>query len=181
MEQAVPRSTELPDDVRRELSAAGYGHEWFDAEGDRIRLTVLNLYVKLRGLDLWRFVGWRDSTSPGCLEFTACDGARLEQECQQRWDFRSRRASTGHWDAMEKRVRGALHVKHFRDWPPARVQAHIDAAGLWLRHPVFWWVGLPVTGPLHLAAYGSYRDVFRLRALLLRQGGDPRVLVGREA
>ena len=53
MSQKVPFWGQLPDYVRSDLSAASFGHKWFDDEGDEIRQTVLNLYVKLSGMDMW--------------------------------------------------------------------------------------------------------------------------------
>jgi hypothetical protein len=178
----VPRWPHLTERARLDLEAAGLDAGTFEPQDDRLRLTVLNLYVKMRSLDLWPFVGRCKAASPGCLEFSARDVEALKRTLVTRWDFQPPRPSAGGaWSAMERRPRGALHLKHFAGWPAGRVQAHIDAAGLWLRHPLFWWAGLPVTGLLHLAAYSSYKDVSRLRALLLQQGADRDVLLGRAA
>jgi hypothetical protein len=173
----VPRWADVPGEPRRDLSAAGCGEGWFDGQEERIRLTVLILYVKLHGARLWPFVGRRHATSPGSFEFAAADASGLRHELRSRRDFRVR-GTTAVWDALEKRATGALHLKHFRGWPAERVQAHVDAAGLWLRHPTLWWAGLPITGLRHLAAYRSYRDVHRLRRILLDQGCDRALLLG---
>jgi hypothetical protein len=178
MPKPVPHWQQLPGYVRTDLTARGYGREWFDKQEDAIRLTVLNLYVKLRGMKLWQFVNRRASTSAGCLEFLTGDVKLLKKELTSRWNFRSPEDSMSEWDSAEKRATGALHFKHFSAWPVNKVQAHIDTAGNWLGSQLFWWIGQPVTGLRHLASYDSYKDVHQIRKILLEQGWDRAPLMG---
>ncbi|NIM95754.1 MAG: DUF4157 domain-containing protein [Anaerolineales bacterium] len=174
----VPFWDQLPAYVQTDLSRPGYDQKWFDARTARTRLTVLNLYVKLKGMKLWRYVLQESSTHNGCLEFTA-DVNGLKRSLRSRWNFRDPEASSRKWDSAEKRATGALHFKHFTGWPTAKVQAHIDQKGLWLGSKWFWWIGIPVTGLRHLAAYDSYQDVYGIRDILLTQGWDPKPLLGK--
>ncbi len=181
MNKKAPYWQQLPDYVQGHLSTSNYGQGWFDKQSDLRRMTVLNLYVKLRGMRLWQFVNV-NSTTPltkdGCLEFTTNNVRLLKSELTNRWNFRTPEDSMKEWDSPEKRATGALHFKHFTGWSDSKVQAHIDQAGLWLGNKAFWWAGIPVTGPRHLAAYDSYKDVFGIRDILLEQGWDRQALLG---
>jgi hypothetical protein len=183
--RAVPRWNALSEQAHKDLSPKNINEAWFDQQPDKIRLTVLNLYVKLKGMDLWQFVGGRASVSEGCLEFWATDVKALTRELTNRWNFRSPgQSSKKEWDSAEKRATASLHFKNFynpkrpSDWPENKVQAHIDQAGNWLGDPTLWWAGQPVTGIRHLAAYDSYKDVLGTREILLQQGWDPKPLIG---
>ena len=178
MNQRVPYWKQLPESAQKDLSSRNYDETWFDKQEDSIRLTVLNLYVKLSGMNLWRYVFRRDTTSHGCLEFFTNNVRLLKQDLTNRWNFRSPEDSMDEWDSAEKRVTGALHLKHFKGWLENKVQAHIDQAGNWLGDQAFWWAGQPVTGLRHLASYDSYRDVFGIRNILLQQGWDRQPLLG---
>jgi hypothetical protein len=175
--RAVPFWNHLPNYAQNDLIHPGYGKNWFEKKSDEVRLTVLNLYVKLKGMRLWNYVRKESSTHVGRLEFEA-DVQGLKQDLRARWNFRDPEASAEEWDSSEKRVTGVLHFKHFKGWPLSKVQAHIDQAGLWLGSKWFWWAGTPVTGIRHLLGYESYQDVFGIRDILLQQGWDPRPLLG---
>lgn len=180
--KSVPYWKQLPSKTQSELSEKGYDEKWFAGEGkdDSIRLTVLNLYVKLSGMDLWKYVGKRDTTPKGRLEFIATNVRMLKQELKIRWNFRNPEDSMNKWDSAEKRATGALHFKHFSNWPEGKVQAHIDQAGLWAGNPYLWWAN-PVTWSRHAVDYlfiDSYQDVFGIRNILLQQGWDPDTLLG---
>ena len=178
MNKKVPFWDQLPGHAQRDLSVKGYGKLWFDKQKAPLRLTVLNLYVKLRGMNLWRHVRQHASISVGCLEFLTTDVRFLKKELTNLWNFRSPEDSMKEWDSAEKRATGALHFKHFKGWPVNKTQAHIDQAGNWLGNRVFWWAGQPITGLRHLASYDSYNDVFGIRNILLQQGWDRRSLMG---
>ena len=68
-EKPVPQWAQLPDYVQSELAASGYDAPWFAQQAPALRLTVLNLYVKLKGLGLWRFVTREQGSQPGALNF----------------------------------------------------------------------------------------------------------------
>jgi hypothetical protein len=183
MSKDVPRWKQLPDYARNELALRGYGGQWLDSRPDAIRLTVLNLYVKLRGMDLWKFVLMRGESTPvGCLEFLTTNVALLKQELTTRWQFRNPEDSTDEWHSPEKRLHGAVHFKHFKGWPVNKVQAHIDRFGRWLGQPQLFWAGQPVGVPilLHLADYlcHGWEHVLDVREILLEQGWDPQPLLG---
>ena len=135
----------LPETVQRHLTSRGHGEQWF-AQADRtLRLTVLNLYVKLRSVRLWRFVDREQSSTPGNLEFVATNVGALERALTQRRDFtnpiaRDQRSTLVsqllevvrpglRWEARERRARGALHIKSFTCRQPNEIQAHIDPVG----------------------------------------------------
>src|SRR5262249_56361578 len=69
----VPYWGQLPVYAQRSLAGAGYEHEWFDETSADTRLTVLNLYVKLSGMNLWNYVRDGDlwTTRDGRLEVRA--------------------------------------------------------------------------------------------------------------
>src|SRR5271157_3194497 len=126
MNKNVPYWYQLPDESRKLLSSRHYHKDWFNEQEDTIRLTVLDLFVKLRGMDLWQYVLTKDSTELGRLHFLA-DVSKLKRELTTRWNFRSPEDSMKKWDSAEKRATGALNFKHFDapDWPENKVQAHI--------------------------------------------------------
>jgi len=182
----VPLWDQLPSYAREELEAKAYSGDWFDRQIPETRLTILTLYVKLRGMQLWEHIRgvMIDETNqyPGRLNFIANDVNALKQDLRSRWNFRDPEPSNVQkWDSAEKRATGALHFKHFESWPPDKVEAHIDQAGVWLGSKAFWWVGVPVTGLRHLIAYDSYQDPFGIRDILLRQGWDRQTLLGTAA
>ena len=175
----------LHGEAQNRLSAAKYDHAWFDNQPDAIRQTVLNLYVKLSGMeDLWQYVMRRDTTSVGSLEFLTQNVGALKQELTNRWDFTVPEDSLVAWECREKRATGALHFKHFPGWLTGKVQAHIDKIGLgfggkW-SPPV---IGPLVMGPAHLVDYckHGWEDVFGIRNILLQQGWDRQALLGIDA
>jgi hypothetical protein len=161
------------------LALKGYTEDWFADKSAAVRQTVLNLFVKLHGMRLWKHVGIESSTSTGSLEFMATDVLALKRDLRARWDFRDPEDSLDEWSSAEKRASGALHFKHSArwEWPTSKVQAHIDPAGLWLGSRYSWWLGIPVTGLRHWLRRGEYADPFIVRDTLLGQGcWDPAVL-----
>jgi hypothetical protein len=167
--EAVPRWSELPAYYQDDLKP----WEPYLTEGDDIlRLTVLTLYVKLKGLDLWRFVGTpENSTGGGRLEFLCTDINGLAKVLRGREDFSTPNLSKPEWASREWKGKGALHFKHFPGWEPAKLQAHIDKEGLTFN---------PLQLVLHAIDWlqDGYKDVYGNRRILLQQGWDPVPLVG---
>lgn len=179
----VPQWTELPDYAQKELGQCGWDAAWFASqEGEPVlRLTVVTLYVKLKGLSLWQFVGKEAGSQRGCLHFLSPSVDALKAALREREDFTAPQDSPQSWDSRERRAVGALHFKHFEGWPEAQVQAHIDPRGL-LLHSDLWWI-VPVVPLAQMLAHAAdptgYREVYRIRSLLLEQGWDPAPLLGR--
>ena len=187
MDEKVPHWGELPDYAQNELSAADYDGPWFDEQPDKIRLTVLNLYVKMRGMkrgniSLWSFVDERTTTPIGCVEFLVDGGVQaLKRELASRGEFTQIVGTPESWECREKRATAALHFKHFKNWPVDKVQAHIDKIGLGFGGR--W--SPPVIGPLvmgvpHVVDYchNGWEDVYAIRELLKQQGWDRQPLFG---
>lgn len=181
--QSVPRWDELPDYAQTELGAGGWDAEWFarQAAAPIMRLTVLNLYVKLKGLSLWQFVGKESESQPGCLHFLASALPELKATLRERDEFTDPQDSPDSWDSREKRGDGALHFKHFTGWPEEKVQAHIDPHGLLLHNPLWWLMPVIPLGQLlaHAADPTGYTEVYTIRELLLDQGWDKGPLTGK--
>ncbi len=166
----VPQWFQLPGLAKRELSAKGYTEAWFNDKNERQRLTVFNIYVKLRGLNLWSYVARESSSGIGIMEFNTGSIKGLKSELHKRRDFTDPESSLHEWSSREKRSEGSLHFKHFKGWPANKVQAHIDKAGL---HGGT----VPIIGPLiqairHFIDWleDGYKDVFGIRNILLKQG-----------
>lgn len=183
-ETPVPLWSDLPPFYQSELK------EWekfLSDPDDTLRLTVLNLYVKLRRLNFWIFVGPPESsTSRGCLEFLCIDVDKLRDElCNSNlFSYDGDKA----WEGREIYDEGALHFKHFGDWPASKVQAHIDREGLHHRHyreddPMevpLWGIATAIQFLKHQvdAVEDGYTDVYGIRRILLNQGYDPVPLTG---
>lgn len=182
---AVPGWNQLPVRTKADLERCGLNETWFNDHADDLRLTVLNLYVKLKGLGFWHFIGWNESsTSRGCFEFLTPRLASFRKALQERKDFTSPQKSfRKYWNSRELRSSCSLEFKHFEKWPPEKVQAHIDRIGL-LPKSKLWWL-VPVVPLGHMAAHGltpdSFKDVFGIRSSLLQQGWDRETLLGTGA
>lgn len=170
----VPRWDQLPQDAQKDLDSRDYDETWFREHDDRpeIRLTVLNLYVKLKGLNLWEFVDTQNNTKLGVMQFLCSRIDGFKDTLRKRDDFTSPEESLEEWSSREMRAMAQLHFKHFKGWPITLVEAHIDQAGLLLRSK-WWWLFPPI--PLlqmagHGLSYESYMDVYGIRRILLDQG-----------
>lgn len=157
------------------LESRGYGNPWFDSQYDKIRLTVLTIYVKLDGLLIWNYVQKASSIYPGRLEFLVSDVKALKRMLTMSPLFRSPSESEDEWESLELRYMGALHFKHFKGesphlWPVNKVQAHIDKVG--------WLGAFPISLIHHGLTYSSYEDPYTAREILLQQGWDPVPLLG---
>lgn len=193
-EKPVPKWDQLRRFDHANLASRGYTKIWFDPKDDKIRLTVLTLYVKLWGLTLggkrlWSFVEKGVAVDSGRLEFhIKLDQFRLFKDLLKLYDsFETPSDSDKKWESIEHRFYGALHFKHFEGdaswpWPINRVQAHIDQVG-WRgfadktttskAHPKIW-----IPAVAHGLSYYSYKDAYIARRILLQQGFDPVPLLG---
>jgi hypothetical protein len=178
--EVVPRWDQLPPDAQRDLASRDYDESWFKEQSPEIRLTVLNLYVKLSGLKLWEFVDTQSNTKVGAIDFLCSRIDAFKETLSNRPDFTSPEKSADEWSSREMRASGQLHFKHFKGWPETQVEAHIDKVGLLLRSK-WWWLFPPI--PLiqmarHGLDYSGYQDVYGIRKLLLDQGWYPAPLIG---
>ncbi len=176
----VPTWSQLPNYAQTDLAAKGYNANWFDLNGDEIHLTALNLYVKLKGLGLWSYVGKEDGSELGRLHFLTSDIRGLKDVLRERSDFTSPEELMKEWSSREMKASGALHFKHFEDWRDTKVQAHIDLHGLLLASK--WWWLLPVVPLAQMLIHGitkqGFEDVYAVRDLLLGEGWDRAPLIG---
>lgn len=179
----VPTWGTLPDTAKIELKPRGFDEKWFQDHPDKVRLSVLNLYVKLKAVGLWHFVEHDAGSDSASLTFTASDDFRLKAALTARKDFGSPERKSDSWSSREYRSDAALHLKHFPGDPIDQVQAHIDGKGLLPIEPVLA-RALPLVirfipqALSHLYYYYSYQDPFFIRTLLLAQGGDRATLLG---
>jgi hypothetical protein len=179
----APRWEELPEHARDELGPRGYDAGWFASHHDEDRLTVLTLYVKLSGLGLWSLVGREVDSSVGALQFACSDVQALKRALREHKDFTRPEDSALEWSCRERRAIGSLHFKHFKGWPDDKVQAHIDPQGLLLSSDLFWLLPVLPLGQmlLHALNYWEYKNVGRVRALLIEQGAPRELLCGSAA
>lgn len=146
---------------------------------EKLRLTVLNLYVKLSGMGFWKFVGTPAGIKTGEFNFNCTDEPGLRDTLRKHDDFSDPGEKPGNWDSREQRSSGSLHFKRFGDI----VQAHIDQIGLLPKSKAWWLMPVIPLGHMiaHGATYDSYQDVFGIRDILLGQGWDPAPLKGVQA
>lgn len=156
---------QLPADAQADLSRAGFTQAWFDLQPEPIRLTLLNIYVKLSLLKLWSHVKSGEIPSPGVFNFEAVDVAKLKKELTDRSDFGSPESSSDDWSSSEKTLDAMLHFKHHKSWKQgAAIQAHIDPVG---------WSGLnPKSWIAHRANYDAYQEPYRIRDVILAKFGS---------
>lgn len=181
--QPVPRWADLPEHAHNHLHSAAYAGSWFDRQSDEMRLTVLNLYVKLSGMHLWQFIQhdpMRICEQPGNptigkLNFLCRSPPALKNLLRARPDFADPEDSDAKWSSREKRSTGSLHVKHWGSF----TEVHIDYYGL-VMSDAAWWFPPAQVGQMiaHGLSQDSYRDVYRLRGMLLAQGWDRATLLG---
>lgn len=177
----VPQWHNLPKNVQTDLAQSGYTQNWYQVNGPDIRLTVLNLYTKLKYMGLWQFVGSKSNTSRGVLEFTCSDVNGLKGTLRSRGDFTRPEDSPKDWSCREMRISGQLHFKHDKgwNWPDTKVHAHIDQIGLIPKNKGEK-VLVPVIGVVHIITYESYKDVYGIRDILLGQGLESKPLIGEK-
>jgi hypothetical protein len=188
MQRPVPKWNQLRKSDQASLMRKGLNMIKFDNQSmdDELRLTVLTLYVKLNGLQLWNIMGSIVKVKPGCLEFF-CDVMQLRKILTSSPFFYSPSNIAWlnwpsillkeYWESQEKRYYGALHFKHFENWPTCQVEAHIDKVG-WRGGPGMQPQALPVSGVHHWITKDDYKKPYIVREILLRQGWDPVPLLG---
>jgi len=176
----VPEWYQLPELAQADLLAGGFKRFWDERDDPEVRLTVLNLYVKLKGMDLWRFVDRDRGTAKGVLNFESPDVDGLKKTLTDREDFRNPERSDEKWSSREYRAVGQLHFKHHKNWPKGWVEAHIDPHGLYMASK-WWWI-IPPVQLVEMLIHGltkeQYTDVYGIRDILLRQGWWPEPLIG---
>jgi hypothetical protein len=180
----VPTWEHLPDYVQQALGSKGIKADWYDKTdtSDDLRVTLLTLYVKLKGLGFWEFVGtMEESTSKGQFEFACTDVHKLKDALRKRDDFTSPEQSDKEWSSREMRGVGQLHFKHFDKWPVDKVQAHIDQVGPFLHNPFLRVLGIIPFGIGHLIddKRKGWQQPEKIREILLEQGWDPTALKGK--
>ena len=165
-----PTWQQLPSATRSDLESVGCGRSWYEGIRPEHRIGSLNVYMKLKRINLWdhvdRVVLPVANTGPdeaGKFDFIAKDPARLRAELRSRPDFGDPGTAQLGWTSREDVNDTSLHFKHFGS-NPARINAHIDKSGLsW--NPITW---LP---HLVLDSIGDgYQDVGDLTELLRWHG-----------
>jgi hypothetical protein len=188
MQKPVPKWNQLRKSDQTSLMQKGSNMIKFDSQpmDDELRLTLLTLYVKLNGLHLWEIVGSIIKVTPGRLEFN-CNVVNLRKILASSPLFYSPSNIAWlnwpsillkeYWESQEKRYYGALHFKHFENWPTCQVEAHIDKVG-WRGGPGMQPQGLLVSGVHHWITKDDYKKPYLIREILLGQGWDPVPLLG---
>jgi len=137
---------------------------------EKARLTLLNVYLKLKKGNLWRYVKGPGSQrmGEGNIEIQATNVNAFKTALDGRNDFVGPDASSDKWSAREHKVMGSLHFKHNKDWGHAvdEVQVHIDTFGL--RSLLF-----------HGYTQEGYKNPYGIRNVLNQQGYDKAVLFGK--
>lgn len=164
--RVVPPWEKLPRHVQDDLRGANFEYWYRDPSNNETgRLTLLNGYLKLRNLDLWKYVNGPaqlpHETTPGNLEFLTMRPGELRKHLTDRPEFTSPSSGTK-WESRDKETDSQLHLKHFDGWQPNRVQAHIDPSGFVWKKP---WSIVP-----HLWDYSGYKNPQSIRKQLDRQG-----------
>lgn len=183
---AVPTWGTLPAHAQAALAPPGFDAAWFASQPEMIRLSVLNLYVKLKAVGLWHFVARNAGSDSQSLTFRATDVHELKRALRARRDFTD--ADPGQpWQSREYQTKGQLHFKSFAGWPEDRVQAHIDGRGLLpsredLIGTAVGTLGLvfPFQALSHRIEYDVYQNPYLVRDVLLGQGFDRATLEGPE-
>ncbi len=166
MSKSVPQWNHLPQNTQKDLAN---WRNWYISHRINERLTLLNVYSKLKRKNLWQFVKGPSSvpTSKGKFEFVVTNVNDFKRNLRNRKDFDSPETSSQEWDSRERLIYAPLHFKHVKGWGHAtnEVQAHIDPFG----------IGAPL---LHWKTQEGYKDVHGIRNMLVSQGYDRSVLYG---
>ena len=184
----TPLWSELPKYAQTDLTAKGFQSSWFEKQGlpEGVRLSILNLYVKLRGIRIcgmpgWFFIKKVQSCEVGYFMFWA----RSVEDFKESLTFENTFASPGSadsWDSRELCPYASVHFKHdAKDFAKLSngeniVSVHIDPRGL-ATAPGVWGKVSPLQGLDHLCNYYGYEDAQRIRDILLNAGWDNAPLV----
>ena len=164
----VPQWNQLSQNAQNDLANWKNWYISNRTNGER-RLTLLNVYSKLKSNNLWQFVKGPSSgsTSKGNLRFEVTNVNDFKQKLRNSDDFGNPETSSKKWSSREHRILGSLHFKHNSDWGHAtnEVQAHIDTFGL-------------IAPLLHWETQEGYKNVHGIRNLLCEQGHDRSTLFG---
>lgn len=189
-----PLWIELSSPVQSDLESRGFDEMWFNTieagADEEVRLTVLNIYAKLRsmmiaGVPGWSFVGKKLWAGKGSFIFST-DERKLIRCLYHDDNFANpdvpedprppvRFDAPNEWDSRELCAWGSLH---FRGKLTQEVAVHIDPAGLASRPGVL--------GKLDPRAWRAHWDTWKydrwaqvdyIRSILLKQGYAKDVLV----
>jgi hypothetical protein len=189
-----PVWNELPEYARKDLGTRGFDQGWFtDGKGggnEEIRLTVLNIYAKLRKLTIagirgWDFVGKVRWADVGAFIFEA-DEPKLRTCLTRERNFadptRGPSCSVAHlapmmpvitdcritWDSRELCSRASIH---FRKETDHEATVHIDPDGLFAAPGLLAKVD-PIQWARHWVVYkkDTWNHVGFIRGILLGQG-----------
>lgn len=186
----VPQWHQLPAYAQNDLSRSGFDQAWFNGTltTNQDRQTALNLYVKMKGLELWKFVDQRQKdNNDGTILFqchNVSGSGGLKETLTNRSDFSDPDKSPKAWSSRELRAAGALHFKHFSDKNDDIVEAHIDRYGLFFSPTwsailsILFPLAIPIQMIIHGATQRSYQDELEIREMLLNQGWDAAPLLG---
>jgi hypothetical protein len=173
----VPWWNQLPSDVQTKLGWCDLDEQRFNSLPDLKRQTVLNLFVKLSGLDLWKYVGeFVNKPDVGNLDFVCFNVPGLMNALRAMGTFTDPGENQDTmWDSREKRGRAPLHIKHFAG--TETIQAHIDRYGLYLN--THWYSTIPGF-VAHTADWfvDGYQEALDVRDILLKQGWYRDALIG---
>jgi hypothetical protein len=176
----VPFWSDLADYVHRDLTSKGLGEQPFDDLSDEFRLSVLNLYVKLRGVTIGGDPGWDHlqkirRVDIGVIDFIPQALGALKAALKAERTFANPYGES--WQSRELRLKDSLHFKHSTDWGEM-VSVHIDPVGLYTGPGAIRKIEAPFIGPVHLVCYYDFQNVEEIRGKLLSQGWDPGPLLG---
>ncbi|MCI0714506.1 MAG: hypothetical protein L0154_30410 [Chloroflexi bacterium] len=182
--EPVPNWHELPPYAQADLSRHNCGHPYFKnfLQNEFLRLTVLNLYVKLKALGLWKFVNMPKKVKQGEFEFECSDIGLLWSILDNKGDFSQPDNSPDAWDSREWRWEASIHFKHYKSFGHRLqdVAVHIDRYGIRPGPPLVPDLMLLATTAMHVYDFvvDGYQEVLEIRSILRKQGFDPLPLFG---
>jgi hypothetical protein len=193
----VPKWNDLPKYVQSDLDSIGVTKPIFDGESpnysvDRlVRLSILNLYVKLKGVTLsgisvWDYIDEFKHAGVGVFDFTVSSMDEFKDALTREEAFANPGSKDDVWDSRELRYRLSLHFRHKTEYHygPNGVASHIDPTGLftgpgvWRKIAVGLELGIPAI--IHGVCYSHFKHVDDIRDGLSKQGWDPATLFGNK-
>jgi hypothetical protein len=126
----------LPNVAQNDLKFKGIKPADFDKMSPELRLSVLNLYVKLKSITIagpagWMFIKKIVRIDVGIVDFEPTDFDALWCALTAEWNFVSPWAPAPlDWNSREKVPYFSLHFKHSEEWGK-RMTMHIDPVGLY--------------------------------------------------
>ncbi len=183
--RSAPGWAALPAAARADLGVRGFDEAWFSTRPPEVRISVLNVYVKLKALGLFSFVERDNGSDRASLTFRCTDVQELKRALRARSDFTNPGDGLA-WESREYKTAAALHLKQFGEMD--KIQAHIDGRGALPSKPLLaglaagtLGVGLALQALAHGVTYHAYANAYGIREQLLGQGFDRAVLLGVDA